>query len=67
MSNAPMPSAPGRTSWAANVGHFKGETAFGGSLTHRLDLFDDPFAVSLGYSYGGGTSHALRFGLQGEF
>jgi len=67
MSNAPMPSAPGRTSWTTNVGHFKGATAFGGSLTHRLDLFDDPFAVSLDYSYGGGDSHALRFGLQGEF
>ncbi|MDX8454489.1 hypothetical protein RFM98_17145 [Mesorhizobium sp. VK9D] len=67
MANAPMPSAPGRTSWAANVGHFKGETAFGGSLTHRLDLLDEPFAVSLGYSYGGGDSHALRAGLMGEF
>jgi trimeric autotransporter adhesin len=66
LANAAMPSAPGRTSWAANVGHFKGESAFGGSLSHRLD-FDNPFAISLGYSYGGGDSHAARFGLMGEF
>lgn len=66
MSAAAMPSAPGRTSWAANVGHFKGETAFGGSLSHRLD-FDNPVAISLGYSYGGGDSHAARFGMMGEF
>ncbi|WP_420797376.1 hypothetical protein [Aminobacter anthyllidis] len=66
MSSAAMPSAPGRTSWAANVGHFKGETAFGGSLSHRLD-FDNPVAISLGYSYGGGDSHAARFGMMGEF
>lgn len=66
MSSAPMPSAPGRTSWAANVGFFKGETAFGGSLSHRLD-FNNPIAVSLGYSYGGDDSHAARFGMLGEF
>lgn len=66
MSSAAMPSAAGRTSWAANVGHFKGETAFGGSLSHRLD-FDNPVAISLGYSYGGGDSHAARFGMMGEF
>ncbi|RUY20356.1 hypothetical protein EN979_36475, partial [Mesorhizobium sp. M7A.F.Ca.US.001.04.2.1] len=67
MTTAPMPSAPGRTSWATNLGYFKGETAFGASLAHRLDLFDEPFAVTAGYAYGGGESHAARIGLAGEF
>lgn len=66
MTTAPMPSVPGRTSWAGNVGYFKGETAFGGSLAHRLD-FDEPFAFTAGYAYGGGTSHGFRLGLAGEF
>lgn len=67
MTTAPMPSAAGRTSWAANVGYFKGAGAFGGSFAHRLDLFDNPFAITGGYAYGGGDSHALRLGLAGEF
>ena len=66
MTTAPMPSAAGRTSWAGNVGYFKGETAFGGSLAHRFD-FDEPLALTAGYAYGGGTSHGFRMGLAGEF
>jgi hypothetical protein len=66
MATAPMPSAPGKTTWASNVGFFKGETAFGGSLAHRFDT-SIPFGVTAGYSYGGGDSHAARFGLMGEF
>lgn len=66
MTTAPMPSAVGRTSWSGNVGHFKGETAFGGSLAHRFD-FDEPLAFTAGYAYGGGTSHGFRLGLAGEF
>ncbi|MER9918557.1 MULTISPECIES: hypothetical protein [unclassified Mesorhizobium] len=66
MTTAPMPSAPGRTSWASNVGYFKGATAFGGSLAHRFD-FDEPFAFTAGYAYGGGSSHGFRLGLAGEF
>jgi hypothetical protein len=66
MTTAPMPSDPGRTSWAGNVGYFKGATAFGGSLAHRLD-FDEPVAFTAGYAYGGGDSHGFRLGLAGEF
>jgi hypothetical protein len=66
MATAPMPSAPGRTTWASNLGFFKGETAVGGSLTHRFDT-DIPIGLTAGYSYGGGDSHAGRFGLMGEF
>jgi autotransporter adhesin len=66
MATAPMPSAPGKTSWASNLGFFKGESAFGGSVAHRFDT-DNPFGLTAGYSYGGGDSHAARFGLMGEF
>ncbi|MBZ9998333.1 hypothetical protein [Mesorhizobium sp. BH1-1-4] len=66
MTTAPMPSAAGRTSWAGNVGYFKGETAFGGSFAHRFD-FNEPFALTAGYAYGGGSSHGFRVGLAGEF
>ena len=66
MAYAPMPSQAGKTSWTANVGFFKGETAFGGSIAHRLDL-DIPIALTAGYAYGGSDSHAARIGLQGEF
>lgn len=66
MASAPMPSAAGRTTWATNVGYFRGETAFGGALTHRFDTAN-PFGLSVGYSYGGGKSHAARIGLMGEF
>ncbi len=66
MASAPMPSAPGRTSWATNVGHFKGETAFGASLAYRFDT-SRPLAITAGYSFGGGDSHGARIGLAGEF
>lgn len=66
MANPGMPSAPGKTSWATNVGYFKGAVAFGGALMYRFDT-PAPTALSMGYSYGGGDSHAARLGLQGEF
>lgn len=66
MSSAPMPSTAGKTSWVMNVGYFKGETALGGSLTHRFDTAI-PLGLTLGYSYGGSNSHAARLGLMGEF
>jgi len=66
MSTAPLPSAIGRTSWTANYGNFRGESAFGGSFAHRLNT-PMPLAVTGGYSYGGGNAHGLRMGLQGEW
>ncbi|WP_276199760.1 hypothetical protein [Chelatococcus sp. XZ-Ab1] len=66
MTTAPMPSAPGRASWAMNLATFKGEYAFGGSLAYRFDA-PVPIALTAGYAYGGGKSHAARVGLQGEF
>lgn len=66
MSSAPMPSAPGRTSWAANGATFKGEWASGFALAHRLDTAV-PMAVTVGYSYGDAAKHGVRMGLAGEF
>jgi autotransporter adhesin len=66
MTTAPLPSAVGRTSWAMNLAHFRGESAFGASLAHRLNT-PDPLALTGGYSYGGGKAHGVRVGLQGEF
>jgi autotransporter adhesin len=66
MTSAPMPSAPGRTSWASNLSSFRGEWGGGFSIAHRLDTAI-PLALTGGYAYGGGKSHGLRVGLQGEF
>jgi autotransporter adhesin len=64
MAAAPMPSAPGRTSWSMNVSTFEGEEAFGASMAHRFEAA--PFAFTAGVSY----SHDIaagRVGLMGEF
>jgi len=66
MAAAPMPSAPGRTSWAVNSSVFKGQAGFGASVAHRLDIAI-PIALTAGYSYGGNNNHVARLGLQGEF
>lgn len=66
MTTASLPSAIGRTSWAMNLAHFRGESAFGASLAHRLNT-REPLALTGGYSYGGGKAHGMRIGLQGEF
>jgi autotransporter adhesin len=66
MTTAPMPSKPGRTSWAINTATFLGEAAAGASLAYRLDT-NVPMAITAGYGYGGGNSQGMRVGLQGEF
>ena len=40
--------------------------ATGASLAHRLDT-SVPLAVTAGYAWGGGNTHGVRVGLQGEF
>lgn len=66
LTSPSMPSAAGRTSWAVNAAYFRGETATGASLAHRLNT-DFPLAITGGYTYGGGSAHGGRVGLQGEF
>jgi hypothetical protein len=66
MDTAPMPSAPGRTSWAMNTSTFKNEFAGGFSFAHRLNTAR-PFAVTGSYGNSGGNTHGGRVGLAGEF
>jgi hypothetical protein len=65
LSTAPMPSAPGRTSWAVNAAEFNGEAGWGGSVAHRLNT-SVPFAVTAGFAFSGSNSGG-RVGFSGEF
>jgi autotransporter adhesin len=66
MANAPMPSAPGRVSYAFNGAVFRGEYAVGGSLMYRIPG-NTPVAISAGFSYAGNKNNAARVGVAGEF
>ncbi|MDP4024985.1 hypothetical protein Q8W71_20360 [Methylobacterium sp. NEAU 140] len=67
MATAPMPSAPGRTTWATNAATYRGEWAGGVALAHRLPTCCVPIAITAGVSYGGNSSVGARAGLAGEF
>lgn len=67
MATAPLPSAPGKTTWATNVGTYRGEWAGGIALAHRLPTCCVPIAVTVGYAYAGDNNHGVRAGLAGEF
>jgi autotransporter adhesin len=66
MSSAPMPSAPGRTSWTVNTADFMGKVAVGFSIAHRFNT-RVPFAMTAGYSATSDRTGLYRFGLAGEF
>lgn len=66
MGTAPLPSAPGRTSYVANVAEFSGEVAFGASLAHRLNM-ETNLALTAGYSRSTTGEDAFRAGVAGEF
>jgi autotransporter adhesin len=66
MSSAPMPSAPGRTSYAVNGATFRGEQAVGISIAHRFDV-RVPLALTAGLSHAGHKNTAARMGVAGEF
>ena len=65
--NAPMPSQPGKTSWAGNVAKFRDQYAMGVSFSHRLNS-NIPLAMTAGFAYTPGTSDLTgRVGMAGEF
>ena len=65
--NAPMPSQPGKTSWAGNVAKFRDQYAMGFSVSHRLNS-NIPLAMTAGVAYAPGTSDVTgRVGMAGEF
>lgn len=66
MTSSPMPSMPGRTSWAVNAATFEGQVGAGFSFAHRLN-FSVPLAVTAAYGNGGGNVQVGRIGLMGEF
>jgi autotransporter adhesin len=66
MGYAPMPSAPGRTSFAMNGATFSGENGIGFSVAHRVDA-RIPLMITGGYASGGGNEHVARIGFALEF
>lgn len=66
MAQAPMPSGPGRVSYAVNGATFRGEYAVGASLNYRLNT-QSPMAVSVGASFAGNKNNGFRLGVAGEF
>jgi trimeric autotransporter adhesin len=67
MATAPMPSAPGKTTWASNGATYRGEWAGGLAVAHRLPICCVPMAVTAGVAYGGDNAVGVRAGLAGEF
>ena len=67
MTSAPMPSAGGKTTWAANMATFRSQQAMGASLTHRLDT-NKPIAITGSFGWGMNTGDIVaRAGVMGEF
>ena len=66
MAAAPMPSGPGRISYAVNGATFRGEYAVGASLNYRLNA-EAPMAISVGASFAGNKNNGARIGIAGEF
>lgn len=66
MTTTPMPSEPGRTSWAANTAVFRGEVGFRGVLAHRFDT-GTPLALTAGFAFAPGGNSTTRVGRAGEF
>ena len=66
MAQAPMPSAPGRTTWAANMAIYKGEWASGFAMAHRLPT-SVPVSVHAALSLTASGVPGARAGFAGEF
>jgi len=65
-ADAPIPSAPGKTSYMGKGSTFRGEFAFSLGLAHRLDT-DSPFALTASLSHAGGKNTGATVGFTGEF
>ena len=66
LAAAPMPSAPGRTSYTFNLATFRGEHAVGASIMHRFEA-SEPLAITAGFAYAGDKNAGGRLGIAGEF
>jgi len=65
-ASAPMPSAPGKTSWQVRGSTFQSQAGFGFGFAHRLHT-STPLTIVGGYGNGGGTQHTAYVGFGGEF
>lgn len=66
LAQAPMPSAPGKTTWKLNNAYYKNYAATSLSVAHRLPI-NMPVAVTAGVSIGLRNSALVSGGMQGEF
>ena len=66
LATAPIPSAPGKTSYSFNLANYRNQQAAGLALAHRLNT-KAPMAITFGISHAGGKNTAVRAGLSGEF
>ena len=66
IAQAPMPSAPGKTSWKFNNAIYKNYGATSIAVSHRLPT-QVPMAVTAGVAIGMRNSALVTGGLQGEF
>lgn len=66
MADAPMPSRPGGISYQVKTAIFRGEHAFSGALSYRLNTAS-PMAVSAGVSFAGSKNNAASVAVSGEF
>lgn len=66
MAQAPMPSAPGRTTWAANMAYYKGQWASGFAVAHRLPTAV-PVSINAALSVNANGVPGARAGIAGEF
>jgi autotransporter adhesin len=65
-ASAPMPSAPGKTTWQIRGSTFQSEFGAGFGFAHRL-YTATPLNIVGGYGNGGGVQHTGYVGLGGEF
>ena len=65
-ASAPMPSAPGKTTWQIRGSVFQSEYGLGVGFAHRLNTAM-PLSIVGGYGNGGGNQHTAYVGLGGEF
>jgi hypothetical protein len=66
LAQAPMPSAPGKTSWKFNNAIYKNAAATSLSIAHRLPT-RVPVALTAGVAIGLRSSAIVTGGLEGEF
>ncbi len=66
LTDAPMPSQPGKTSYIGKGATFRGEFGFSLGLTQRLNS-DQPFAISASVSHAGGNNTGASVAFSGEF